>query len=109
MRMTDGGLVNEEGLGDQKAAGPQRALEFRKQRTVEEIYIHDSVERFVLEMKAIQVCDHGPDGEASVARSRGENAHRLGGVIDRDHPHARSRERERVAPASRRDVERDPA
>src|SRR5208283_3674969 len=82
---------------------------FREQRAVEEVYIHDDVERFVLELKAIQVCDYGPDGQPPAARSRGDGADRFRGAIDRDHPHAGSCERERVAPASCGDVERDAA
>ena len=70
-RMTDRGLVNEKRVCDEYTAGPKSVLEFREERAVEEVYIHDSVERLVLKMKAIQVSDHGPDGEASVARSRG--------------------------------------
>jgi hypothetical protein len=107
--MTDRGLVNEKRVGDQNAAGPECALEFRKQRAVEEIYIHDGVERFVREMKAIQVCDHGPDGESIGSCSRGERLHCFGGEINRNHSHANSRERECVAPATGGDVEDDAA
>ena len=108
-RVADRGLVDEERVGNQPAARPERAHEFREQRAVEEIYVHDGVERFVLEMKAIQVCDDGPDAKPRGARSRGENAHRFGREIHRDHLDSRVSERECVAPASGRDVERDAA
>src|SRR5580704_5009325 len=108
-RVADRGLVDEERLGNQPAAGPERAHEFREQRAVEEIYVHDGVERFVLQMKAIQVCDDGPDAQPRGARSRGEKAHRFGREINRDHSHARVSERECVSPASGRDVEPDAA
>src|SRR5260221_599633 len=107
--MTDRGLVNEKRVGDQNAAGPERKLELWEERAVEEIYIHDGVERFVLEMKGIQVCDHGPDGESRGAGSSGEQLHRFGGEINRNHSHAKSRERECVAPAAGGNVEGDAA
>src|SRR5208282_1877387 len=106
---TDRSLVNQERIGDQNAAGSERPDKFWEQRAVEEVYVHDGVERFVLEMKAIQVCGHGPDGQSRAARSRGEDADRFGGGINRDHRQAGSCERERVAPASCGDVERDAA
>src|SRR3984957_14342863 len=83
-RMTDRSLIDKKCVGDQNAAGPDRAHKIREQRAVEEIYIHDSVERFVLEMKAIQVCNNGPDGKSSLARGGREKTHRLDRVIDRD-------------------------
>src|ERR1700722_18096913 len=107
--MTYRSLIDEKGVGDQNAAGPERAHKIREQRAVEEIYIHDGVERFVLQMKAIQVCNNGPDGKSSLARSRGEKANRLDRVIDRDNLNAHSRERNCVAPASRGNIERDTA
>src|SRR5271156_3620190 len=108
-RVAERGLVDEERVGNQPAAGPERAHEFREQRAVEEIYVHDGVERFVLEMKAIQVCDDGPDAEPCGARSRSENTDRFGREIYSDHLHSRVSQCERVAPASGRAVERDAA
>src|SRR5271156_2716397 len=108
-RVAERGLVDEECVGNQPAAGPERAHKFREQRAVEEVYVHDGVERFVLEMKVIQVCDDGPDAKPRGARSRGENAHRFGREINRDHLDARMSERECIAPTSRRDVECDAA
>lgn len=58
-------------------------------------------------MKAIQVCDHGPDGESLGLCIRGKKAHRFGGEIDSDYSHAYSRERECVAPAPCGNVECD--
>src|ERR1700722_6744858 len=103
--MTYRSLIDEKGVSDQNAAGPERAHKIREQRAVEEIYIHDGVERFVLEMKAIQVCNNGPDGKSSLARGGREKTHRLDRVIDRDDRIPRSCQRKCIAPASRRDVE----
>src|SRR5579862_5997280 len=107
--MTDCGLVDEKCAGDQNAAGPESALEFREQRAVEEIYIHDGVERFVREMEVIQVRDNGPDGKLPVTRSRSKKTHRLGGIVNCNDGIPRSRKRERIAPTSRGDIEHDPA
>src|ERR1700722_8379850 len=108
-RTADGSLIDEKCVGNQNPAGPERTHKIREQRAVEEIYIHDGVERFVLEMKVIQVCNNGPDGKSRLARSRREKAHRLDRVIDRDNFNAHSRERECVAPASRGNIEHDAA
>ena len=108
-RMTERGLIDQEGFRDQEAARPQSARKLREQRAVEKVYVHDNVERFVLEMKVIQVCDHGPDGQSLGLCIRSKKAHRLDGKIDGDHAHVRSRERECVAPATRGDVEHDAA
>src|ERR1700722_19900041 len=75
-RMTDRSLIDKKCVGDQNAAGPDRAHKIREQRAVEEIYIHDSVERFVLEMKVIQVRDNGPDGKSSGSPSPWGRGHR---------------------------------
>ena len=98
-RMADRGLVDEERVGNQPAAGPERAHKFREQRAVEKIYVHDGVERFVLEMKAIQVCDDGPDARAARrAQSRRECASLRPEKSTATTLHARASEREALRP-----------
>src|ERR1700719_1939733 len=108
-RMTDVRLIDQERIGDQNASRSERARKFRKQRAVEKVYVHDNIERFVVEMKAIQVCDNGPYRETLSARSGSQSHHRRMRPIDRDYAYSRPRHRERIASASRRHIERDAA
>src|SRR5882672_10495824 len=76
LRMSEARLLICKRFGDKNSSGSERARKFGEQRTVEKVDVYNSVQRFVLEMKAIQVRDHGPYQQMLGARRVRERAHR---------------------------------
>ena len=54
-RMTDGLLIDQEGIEQQHAAGPEPAKDFRKQPSVEKVDAHHVVDGSRSEARAVEI------------------------------------------------------
>ncbi len=104
-RMPDLNLIDKESLGQQNPSRFKRAGEFRKQRAVQKIHIDDDVETLIAKRKPIEVRRQRPYRWLNEPRQLAESLQRDLRKIRRDHAQSATRERDRIAAASSRDIE----